>query len=202
MATLSDSSALTTAQLTSVARIMVAGAFFSTLGSLCILTVYVNSPTLRKSFAFQLVFGLALAELGNSFWPYFFMPSEGAACECQAVLLQFFSFASIAWSGVIAWTLDQATNTERKIGGPAAPSLAASIVGIGDPTRAPDVRKFHLAVWSISFILVLIPWGAGVYGPAGAWCWIDPRHGAEAHALRLICFYLPLWCVIAFQIRT
>ena len=69
MATLSDSSALTTAQLTSVARIMVAGAFFSTLGSLCILTVYVNSPTLRKSFAFQLVFGLALAELGNSFWP-------------------------------------------------------------------------------------------------------------------------------------
>lgn len=202
MATLSDSSALTTAQLTSVARIMVAGAFFSTLGSLCILTVYVNSPTLRKSFAFQLVFGLALAELGNSFWPYFFMPSEGAACECQAVLLQFFSFASIAWSGVIAWTLDQATNTERKIGGPSAPSLAASIVGIGDPTRAPDVRKFHLAVWSISFILVLIPWGAGVYGPAGAWCWIDPRHGAEAHALRLICFYLPLWCVIAFQIRT
>ena len=157
MATLSDSSALTTAQLTSVARIMVAGAFFSTLGSLCILTVYVNSPTLRKSFAFQLVFGLALAELGNSFWPYFFMPSEGAACECQAVLLQFFSFASIAWSGVIAWTLDQATNTERKIGGPSAPSLAASIVGIGDPTRAPDVRKFHLAVWSISFILVLIP---------------------------------------------
>ena len=143
MATLSDSSALTTAQLTSVARIMVAGAFFSTLGSLCILTVYVNSPTLRKSFAFQLVFGLALAELGNSFWPYFFMPSEGAACECQAVLLQFFSFASIAWSGVIAWTLDQATNTERKIGGPSAPSLAASIVGIGDPTRAPDVQSPH-----------------------------------------------------------
>ena len=41
-----------------------------------------------------------------------------------------------------------------------------------------------------------------MYGPAGAWCWIYPRHGAEAHALRLICFYLPLWCVIAFQIRT
>ena len=46
------------------------------------------------------------------------------------------------------------------------------------------------------------PLAAGVYGPAGAWCWIDPRHGAESHALRLVCFYLPLWCVVLFQIRT
>lgn len=202
MGAIGDSSTLTTAQLTTVAEIMVAGAFFSTLGSLVIITVFLNSPELRKSFAFQLVFGLALAELGNSFWPYFFMPREGAACECQAVLLQFFSFASIAWSGVIAWTLEMATNTERKPGGPSPSSLAAAVVGIGDPTRAPDVRKFHIAVWSTSFVLVLVPWAAGVYGPAGAWCWIDPRHGAEAHALRLACFYLPLWCVVGFQIRT
>lgn len=202
MGAIGDSSALTTAQLTTVAEIMVAGAFFSTLGSLVIITVFLNSPELRKSFAFQLVFGLALAELGNSFWPYFFMPREGAACECQAVLLQFFSFASIAWSAVIAWTLEMATNTERKPGGPSPSSLASSVLGIGDPTRVPDVRKFHVAVWSTSFVLVLVPWAAGVYGPAGAWCWIDPRHGAEAHALRLVCFYLPLWCVVGFQIRT
>ena len=202
MGAIGDSSALTTAQLTTVAEIMVAGAFFSTLGSLVIITVFLNSPELRKSFAFQLVFGLALAELGNSFWPYFFMPREGAACECQAVLLQFFSFASIAWSAVIAWTLEMATNTERKPGGPSPSSLASSVLGIGDPTRVPDVRKFHVAVWSTSFVLVLVPWAAGVYGPAGAWCWIDPRHGAEAHALRLLCFYLPLWCVVGFQIRT
>ena len=202
MGAIGDSSALTTAQLTTVAEIMVAGAFFSTLGSLVIITIFLNSPELRKSFAFQLVFGLALAELGNSFWPYFFMPREGAACECQAVLLQFFSFASIAWTGVIAWTLEMATNTERKPGGPSPSSVAAAVVGIGDPTRAPDVRKFHVAVWSTSFVLVLVPWLAGVYGPAGAWCWIDPRHGAESHALRLVCFYLPLWCVVLFQIRT
>ena len=138
MGAIGDSSALTTAQLTTVAEIMVAGAFFSTLGSLVIITVFLNSPELRKSFAFQLVFGLALAELGNSFWPYFFMPREGAACECQAVLLQFFSFASIAWTGVIAWTLEMATNTERKPGGPSPSSVAAAVVGIGDPTRARE----------------------------------------------------------------
>ena len=118
------------------------------------------------------------------------------------MLLQFFSFASIAWTGVIAWTLEMATNTERKPGGPSPSSVAAAVVGIGDPTRAPDVRKFHVAVWSTSFVLVLVPWLAGVYGPAGAWCWIDPSHGADAHALRLVCFYLPLWCVVLFQIRT
>ena len=128
MGAIGDSSALTTAQLTTVAEIMVAGAFFSTLGSLVIITVFLNSPELRKSFAFQLVFGLALAELGNSFWPYFFMPREGAACECQAVLLQFFSFASIAWSAVIAWTLEMATNTERKPGGPSPSSLGSTSV--------------------------------------------------------------------------
>eukprot|EP00740_Mantoniella_antarctica_P006363 CAMPEP_0181348834 /NCGR_PEP_ID=MMETSP1106-20121128/401_1 /TAXON_ID=81844 /ORGANISM="Mantoniella antarctica, Strain SL-175" /LENGTH=105 /DNA_ID=CAMNT_0023461181 /DNA_START=91 /DNA_END=405 /DNA_ORIENTATION=- len=76
------------------------------------MTVFLSARDLRRSFAFQLVFGLSCAELGNSLWPWFFMPAAGtAACTCQAITLQFFSFASILWSAAIAWTLNAATQT-------------------------------------------------------------------------------------------
>lgn len=86
---LEGTSGLSRSQLTTVAEIVAAGGVLSGLSSLAIMMVFLSAKNLRESFAFQLVFGLSCAELGNSLWPWFFMPSAGtAACTCQAVTLQ------------------------------------------------------------------------------------------------------------------
>ena len=86
---LEGQSGLSPKQLTTVAEIVLAGGVLSTIGSVLIIVVFLSAKHLRESFAFQLVFGLSCAELGNSLWPWFFMPSAGtAACTCQAVTLQ------------------------------------------------------------------------------------------------------------------
>lgn len=166
--------------------------------------VFLSARNLRESFAFQLVFGLSCAELGNSLWPWFFMPTAGtAACTCQAVALQFFSFASILWSAAIAWTLNAATQMGSAGGGGGGGGLGmmrGSVVSGGGGGGGGDIRRFHAIIWSISAVLVVLPWAGGVLGPAGAWCWIDGRKGRKAQVFRLVCFYLPLWGIIAFEV--
>ena len=126
------------------------------LGSLlAVIVTFLTAPRLCQSFAFQLVFGLSLAEAGNALWPMFYMPSEAPACQAQAALLQFFSLASVLWSAAIARTMAAALHAR------------SSKVGTPDP---PNVRAHHAVVWSSAAIFVLIPWTGGVLGPAGAWC--------------------------------
>ena len=72
--------------------------------------------------------------------------------------------------------------------------------GGGDGGGRWDIRRFHAVIWSASAALASIPWMAGVLGPAGAWCWIDARDGRRAQVFRLMCFYLPLWSIIAFEV--
>lgn len=65
---------------------------------------------------------------------------------------QYFSFASILWSAAIAWTLNAATH----MGG------GASGGGGGVGGGGGDVRRFHAVIWSISAVLVALPWAGGV----------------------------------------
>jgi hypothetical protein len=193
---LENVSSLSRAQLETVAEIVLAGGVFSMLGCVVIIAVFLHASHLRTSFAFQLVFGLSIAEFGNATWPMFFMPDgDTAACTTQALTLQFFSFASVLWTCAIAYTLSNA----RKNGGAVGASLMMSSE---QRTNRPfDVRRFHAVIWSVSGALATVPWSAGVLGPAGAWCWIDARRGRTAQAFRLMCFYVPVWCVIAYEVR-
>ena len=181
---LEAASSLSPTQLRTIAQIVLVGGILSLLGSLAVIVTFLTAPRLRQSFAFQLVFGLSLAEAGNALWPMFYMPSEAPACQAQAALLQFFSLASVLWSAAIARTMYAALHAR------------SSKVGTPDP---PNVRAHHAVVWSSAAIFVLIPWTGGVLGPAGAWCWIDARE-PNAQAFRLCCFYLPLWCVVAYEV--
>ena len=181
---LEAASSLSPTQLRTIAQIVLVGGILSLLGSLAVIVTFLTAPRLRQSFAFQLVFGLSLAEAGNALWPMFYMPSEGPACQAQAALLQFFSLASVLWSAAIARTMYAALHAR------------SSKVGTPDP---PNVRAHHAVVWSSAAFFVLIPWTGGVLGPAGAWCWIDARE-PNAQAFRLCCFYLPLWCVVAYEV--
>ena len=185
---LEAASSLSPAQLRTIAQIVLVGGILSLLGSLAVIITFLTAPRLRQSFAFQLVFGLSLAEAGNALWPMFYMPSEGPACQAQAALLQFFSLASVLWSAAIARTMHAALHSRSsKVGTPSA-----------ETPGPPNVRAHHAVVWSSAAFFVLIPWAAGVLGPAGAWCWIDAREPG-AQAFRLCCFYLPLWCVVAYE---
>ena len=83
---LENVSSLSRAQLETVAEIVLAGGVFSMLGCVVIIAVFLHASHLRTSFAFQLVFGLSIAEFGNATWPMFFMPDgDTAACTTQAL---------------------------------------------------------------------------------------------------------------------
>ena len=73
--------------------------------------------------------------------------------------------------------------------------------GGGSGGRAEfGIARFHAVIWCIAAVFVIIPWAAGVFGPAGAWCWIDARLGRRAQAARLLCFYLPTWSVVTYEV--
>eukprot|EP00640_Fibrocapsa_japonica_P002848 CAMPEP_0113952118 /NCGR_PEP_ID=MMETSP1339-20121228/89845_1 /TAXON_ID=94617 /ORGANISM="Fibrocapsa japonica" /LENGTH=261 /DNA_ID=CAMNT_0000960651 /DNA_START=12 /DNA_END=797 /DNA_ORIENTATION=+ /assembly_acc=CAM_ASM_000762 len=59
---------------------------------------------------------------------------------------------------------------------------------------------YHIYVWGVALILALIP--IKYYGPTIGWCWItstDQKEFDPGTALRLFCFYVPLWLAVLFN---
>lgn len=102
-----------------------------------------------------------------------------ALCVVQAWTESFFELASVLWTTSIAF------------------SLYMSVFKRKSQTEL-DTHYFKWMVafcWGLPLLLAVIPGAAGMYGGAGAWCWIKPGHVEW----RFIQFYIPLWCAIAFN---
>lgn len=99
-------------------------------------------------------------------------------CCVQAISESFFELASVLWTTAIAMFLYMSV-FQRKT----AQQVEATF------------KWLCLFCWGIPFILTLIPGAAGMYGGAGAWCWIKPGHVEW----RFIQFYIPLWLAISFN---
>jgi len=161
--------------------------FFSAIsfcGSSFIVITYLRYPMLR-SFIFQLVVWISASDIMYSIGNAIGNPSDGsAACYVQAVFIEFFGMSSALWTACIAYVVDRVYLKGRQLG--EATSLK---------------RGFHIFVWGLSALLTILPATTGNYGPSTGWCWIDVSSNPTAGtAWRFICFYLPLWAVVGYNL--
>jgi hypothetical protein len=110
-------------------------------------------------------------------------------CGVQAVMIQFFSFASLMWSGAIAFTMYM--------------SFLREDARFQHDTIAETWPFYHVTVWSVSLFISLLPLLTQSYGDTGGWCWIiasADEHGGTIW--RFVCFYIPLCVVFTFSALT
>lgn len=56
------------------------------------------------------------------------------------------------------------------------------------------MRRFHLAVWGVALLSMLLPFTTNSYGSTGAWCWIETvNKPGVGNAWRYIVLYIPVW---------
>ncbi|XP_030642314.1 cyclic AMP receptor-like protein A [Chanos chanos] len=97
-------------------------------------------------------------------------------CDFQAWWLTFFDWSALAWVCLI--TLNLYLNLVREI-----------------RTERFHVA-YHCAAWGVPLVMSSVPLFKGLYGPAGAWCWITDEHVAWRFGI----WYLPLFVLIFLMI--
>ncbi|CAM9642726.1 unnamed protein product [Choristocarpus tenellus] len=110
-------------------------------------------------------------------------------CTVQGALQQFFQVAQILWTVTIAYVLHEVT-TKLRMYHPREQIIL--------------MRKFHMLVWGVAAVGMLLPFTTSSYGTTGAWCWIAATTRADFDAgtlWRYGAFYFPLWLVIIYNIN-
>jgi len=167
--------------------INIASSSFSVIGSTLIIFCYLKFRSLR-SFAFTLVLWLSVSDVGYSIANFFGdaggpgfdrVGSDAPLCQAQAWLLSFFGLSSLLWAVAIAFTLHMAVLRSN-------PTFA-----FGEINKLR--LRYHVAIWSFSGLLTILPALTSSYGDVGAWCWIS-RSAEGAIAWRV--FQLYLWVVV------
>jgi Slime mold cyclic AMP receptor. len=80
---------------------------------------------------------------------------EGATCQAQAFLMQYFDWATLLWVLMITTNL---------------------ILIIKNKQSANYYWIYHLVVWVGSLFWAIFPYFENTYGHAGLWCWITRDH--------------------------
>lgn len=80
---------------------------------------------------------------------------EGATCQAQAFLMQYFDWATLLWVLMITTNL---------------------ILIITNKQSAKCYYIYHAVVWVGSLFWAIIPLFEKTYGHAGLWCWISRNH--------------------------
>jgi len=160
-------------------NINLAGGLFTFFGSLTTITCYWTFHELQQK-AFTLVLFLAVSDLGYGITG-FFNSLEPKQCLTQAVITQFFSTSSIAWTTAIAYFLYRA-------------------VVLKDPRYAGAGTIpwgwYHLYCWGIPSLLTILPATTSSYGYSNGWCWF--LNDSAGNAWKFVAFYIPLWFIILF----
>jgi hypothetical protein len=152
----------------------------SLIGSLFIVVIYLCYKDLHN-ITFRLIFYMSLSDILNGVT--FFLPSEGTTCYVQAVGNTIFPLSSVLWTSVIAFCLHR--------------------IVIKEDYELMRFEKYYLLyAYGLPLLAVVPPAAAGAFGYAQGWCWI--RASGEDYVLgsvlRMICFYIPLWSVIIYNI--
>lgn len=118
----------------------------------------------------------------GSVLPYFLINPSDNLCTIQAFFFSFFQLASVLWTVIIAQVLYE-TIVLRK------------------SSFEEDMPRFHAMVWIPSLVMAAVPLLTDSYGDSTGWCWIIENNSdimSTGLWLRMICFYIPLWCSVAF----
>jgi len=151
----------------------------SLVGSLFIIVSYVTFPRLR-SFAFELVLMVSLADVINS-CAYIITPSIAPSlCKPQAVLTTFSDLASLLWVGSIAFTIHRIFLHEHSF------SLEKT-----------HHLKYQSFCWGVPLVMTMFPFITDDYDTSDTlWCWI--KYSESGIIWGLVCYYIPGWFILLY----
>ena len=182
MSSLAELSDLSQLQVSAVQTGLFWVSAISLISCALVLCSWALNEDLRR-FAFNLITLLALCQCGAAA-PYTFIidPAPSSPeCTIQSIASQFFGVASMGWIVAISYTLDCVV-VKRNL----------------DPLLV--FRNFHIAIWGSSVVATLVPWWAGVLGPAGPFCWIS-NDSTKATIMRAMFFHILLYASLAYHVR-
>ncbi|XP_076021830.1 cyclic AMP receptor-like protein A isoform X2 [Genypterus blacodes] len=104
---------------------------------------------------------------------------EGSLCLFQAFWLTYFDWSALAWVCLI--TLNLYLNLVREM------------------STNRYQMFYHLTAWGVPLVMASLPLAKGIYGPAGAWCWITDDTDDHV-AWRFGIWYVPLFSLIFLMI--
>lgn len=150
------------------------------MGSTFIVVIYLGFKDLQ-AITFRLIFYMSIADILNNI--SYLIPSQGVSCYVQAVSNTLFPLSSVLWTSVIAFCLRR--------------------VVIKEDYELMRYEKYYLIyAYGMPFLALIPPAATGLLGYAQGWCWIKAEGDSYVlgSVLRLICFYIPLWSVITYNI--
>ncbi|OMJ82522.1 hypothetical protein SteCoe_16747 [Stentor coeruleus] len=152
----------------------------SIIGSLFICMMYYRYLILR-TFLFKLVLILTIFDIFSSIGfllPTYNLKSSESLCLTQALTINFFTSASVYWTGFIAISLYFI--------------IVKSRLYIENYTKHAVI-----CVLSLCFILSAIPLFTKSYGKNLSWCWINQTSNIDSGFFeRYFMFFIPLWVLV------
>lgn len=159
----------------------------SLLGSLFIIVVYFTLQELRRRKAFRLVLYLSISDLVLCTALFLTPEAENNAvlCNFQAVIISFFSLATVLWTVAIATSAYQEVQRKEPI----------------------SEGRWLALIFGVCGLLTALPYSTHSYGEYVEWCWVNTAESKAAGITwQLVQFYIPLWlafcsntyCVVNF----
>jgi hypothetical protein len=134
-----------------------------------------------QKFPFKIIFVLGFFDLFHAIAfmiPTYDTKSDDLICKVQAIILHFFTTASILWTSFIA--------------------LSLYLIIVKSSSIPQRYFKFFLiSVLLISLGSSIVPYLTNTYGIVAGWCWI--RQNSEINLMfyeRYFLFFIPLWLSI------
>jgi len=128
-------------------------------GSLTVALSFIYFKKIR-SFAFRLVFFLALSDLVASLGRLYGKPGSEFWCTLQSFQTNIFDLCSLFWVASVATVINQ-VRTDIHFDG------------------EKYIKYCHSIIWPLALIISILPFTTNSYGPAGGWCWIKNRNTAD-----------------------
>lgn len=167
---------------------MLGTSILGVMGGFFILFSYVYFPQSRKP-SFTLIAQLAAYDSLSCVAMFLSLSDTYGSCIVQSFMITFFQLGGALMTVVIA------------------NFLYVLIVTRQHPPAKYISRNFVI-VNVVCLVLSCLPFATGSYGNVGLWCWITESDRLVEEGLfetpgvwwRFICFYVPLWMVVAYNI--
>jgi hypothetical protein len=159
---------------------VIVGVILSMIASMFIIVMFFCYKDLRV-ITFRLVFYMSVADILDG--AAYLLPSEGVYCYLQAIGNTVFPLSSVLWSSVMAYCLYR-------------------VVIIKDYNLLRFEKLYLVYAYGLPLLFLVPPAATGTFGYAQGWCWITAEDETYivGSVLRLVCFYIPLWAVIVFNL--
>jgi len=148
-------------------------------GALIVVVSFVYFSELR-TFAFRLIFFIALSDMFGSLGRLYGNPDSEGWCQLQSFQTNIFDLCSFFWVASVATVINY-----------------VRISNTFDGDRY--MQKCHMVIWPSALIISILPFTTKSYGPAGGWCWIENEDTTDK-VWRIAAFYGQLVLVFGYLV--